>query len=498
MDDPLTIETMWNDVKFFPFGHMAPILQDMKNVAAVCDKSNTVTGGRAEIFNSISWSIDPVSLQPILAAGGVRGVIKLFDARTANELGMLYGHGGTIFALSFSPTHPHVLASASIDHTVRIWNTALPLKSSQTRSGSESQSLLSNWDNPPGQLVTILAGVGGHVAPVCSVAWHPIHPLLATGGMDNHVKIWYLSKLPGFPINSPLQDIQLPETLQTVDQKDSVSLPAPITSLPIFNSKHVHSHWVDQIMWASRLTPILVSKSSTISKRSRHPLAAYAFEEDLEPATRVCIWQPSILEDVFLGESAPSTPQDDEANVGGVDFDMYLSFKVRKPGLDQEQESVEWGLGMCLLEASGEIHLAILLGNHPHGIAEFMLSSLDNAPDSSTPSINLHPSGQHKTNKSEEIFRAIDATPISLEDNPAFVLRVGQKVIFPRNQSKISTEFQHALPRHHRFTHFPGCGAPIKPHASKNAVAIQVTEMRKLSYWDPAGLKPISDRHVGR
>ncbi|EFP77834.2 uncharacterized protein PGTG_03790 [Puccinia graminis f. sp. tritici CRL 75-36-700-3] len=452
-------DTVWNDVRFFPFGHITPALEDMRGVAAVCggnkiqvirldpieekcnllyeivDKSSTLTGGRMEIFNSISWSIDPVSLQPILAAGGVRGVIKLFDARTAAELGMFYGHGGTIFALSFSPTHPHVLASASIDHTVRIWNTTLPLKPAHIRQGTESQALLSNWDNPPGQLVTILAGAGGHTAPVCSVAWHPIHPLLATGGMDNHVKIWYLSQLPGFPRNSPLQDDRLPESLQTVDQSDPVNLSsAPITSLPIFNSKHLHSHWVDQIIWAGRLTPILVSKSSIIAKGSRHPLAAYAFEEDLEPATRVCIWQPSILEDVFLGKSGPTMTQDAEANIGGVDFDMYSSFKVRKPGLDQEEESIEWGLGMCLtqtqVEGSSKLDLAILIGNHPKGIAEFSLSSLEDTPKLSGPAINLHSSstssGQQNGEKRQNIFRAIDSTPMSFENKSTFALRVGQ------------------------------------------------------------------------
>ncbi|KAI9608701.1 hypothetical protein H4Q26_004887 [Puccinia striiformis f. sp. tritici PST-130] len=420
MDD---VKLPWNDVKFFPFGHLSPLLDDMKGVAAVCGGN---TGDREENFNSISWSIDPVTLQPILAGGGVRAVIKLFDARTATEIGMIYGHGGTISALAFSPTDPHILASASIDHTVRIWNTTSSLKASHTRPGSELQSLLPNWDNPPGQLVTILAGEGGHTAPVCSIAWHPKHPLLATGGMDNHVKI------------HPVDDINAPESLHSDDEEDPATFPAaPITSLPLFNSKHLHTHWVDQIIWASRLSPILISKSGIISKGGHHPFAAYASEEDLEPASRICIWQPSILGDAFLGKNLSSiTTQENEANIGGVDFDIFSAFKVRRPSLNAEQESVEWGLGMCLTQThrfeGGQLDdLAILFGNHPRGIAELPLSSLENSPDSSTPTVILHSSTKSKSQQEEteshqEIFRAIDSTSISPGSDPTFLLRVGQ------------------------------------------------------------------------
>ncbi|KNZ46728.1 hypothetical protein VP01_6g5 [Puccinia sorghi] len=510
-----TAPLQWNDVKFFPFSHLAPKLEDMRGTAAVCggnkvpplpslilaqmsncrsimfiavffscldekiwviridpveekcrllaeiiDKSSTVTGGRAEVFHTISWSVDPVSTQPVLAAGGVRGVVKLYDARTYVELGMLYGHGGTILALAFSPTHPHIIASASIDHTVRIWNTTLSLKPSHTRPDSESQPLLPYWDNPPGQLVTILAGVGGHTAPVCSVrrsntlvhffwpcmriqAWHPVHPLLATGGMDNHVKIWYLSELPGFPANSPLQDDGLPLPLQTVckKQEDSDMHAAPITSLPIFNSKHVHSHWVDQMIWAGRQSAILVSKSAVISKVGCHPLAAYASDEDQQPTSRICVWQASLLADLFSGNSAaPITPQDEEANLGGVDFEVFHALKVPRPSLEQEQENVEWGLGMCLAltlpphqgSSSSAPNLAVLVGNHPAGIAE--VSLFDELPTLPSTFI-LHPSSTCLQRNEvgldgQEIFRAIDSTEYptpSLQTNPSiFLLRVGQ------------------------------------------------------------------------
>jgi len=417
-----------------------PVEEKCRLLAEIIDKSSTVTGGRAEVFHTISWSVDPVSTQPVLAAGGVRGVVKLYDARTYVELGMLYGHGGTILALAFSPTHPHIIASASIDHTVRIWNMTLSLKPSHTRPDSQSQPVLPYWDNPPGQLVTILAGVGGHTAPVCSVAWHPVHPLLATGGMDNHVKIWYLSELPGFPANSPLQDDGLPSPLQTVctQQEDPEMHGAPITSLPIFNSKHVHSHWVDQMIWAGRESGILVSKSAVISKEGSHPLAAYASEEDAQPTSRICVWQASLLGDLFSGNSATITPQDQqEANIGGVDFELFDARKVPRPRLEEEQESVEWGLGLCLApphQASNSAPpRALLVGNHPAGIAEVPLFD---APDSLPSSVILHPSSPplpllEDAHQAHEIFRAIDSTqfpirPPGPDSSAAFLLRVGQ------------------------------------------------------------------------
>lgn len=462
---------------------MVPALEDMRGVAAVCggnkikvvkvdpiqevlhpvyeiaDRSHISSGGPVESFNSVSWSIDPVSLQPILAAGGIRGVIKIFDARGAIEKGMLYGHGGAIFAIAFSPTHPHIIASASLDHTVRIWDTTFCLQRDQIRPGSASNTLIPDWDNPHGQLVTILAGVGGHHAPVCSVAWHPVHPLLATGGMDNQVKIWYLSKLPGFPTHATLKDSTLVQSLHTSPNLSQAGWqPAPVTHLPIFSSKHIHAHWVEQLFWASPLSPILISKSPIIAKEGAHPLAQYASPQNIEQATEVCIWQASILEDVFLGESDAGIPSDhtepleEDADVGGLDFDMLFSFKVRKPMLSAEDASTDWGLGMCLartnISGNGTIDLTILVGNHPHGLAEIPLSLLEDQKDSSASVVILHPSlsfllNNNRTVDSDlQILRAIDSTRIIFQNNCLLgfscLLRVGNNglVEFWKQQQK--------------------------------------------------------------
>ena len=84
---------------------------------------------------------------------------------------MITGHQGPIQDLEFSPFHENILASASHDKTVKIWN--LP-DNGLTEGMKESAT----------DLV-------GHTKRTCLVNWHPsAEYTLASAGLEGVAKVW--------------------------------------------------------------------------------------------------------------------------------------------------------------------------------------------------------------------------------------------------------------------------------------------------------------------
>ncbi|WP_322752906.1 WD40 repeat domain-containing protein, partial [Frankia sp. Cas3] len=121
-----------------------------------------------------------VNGQPVLASGGLDRTIRLWSppdwdpedsprlARGWEPLAELDGHTGWVTSLAFAAGEGAqlLLASASHDHTVRI------------------------WDVISGRLLQTLEGHGAPVWTVCWVPWPDGRRMLASGGNDGNVRIW--------------------------------------------------------------------------------------------------------------------------------------------------------------------------------------------------------------------------------------------------------------------------------------------------------------------
>lgn len=74
-----------------------------------------------ENLNSVAWSQDLRTGDPLLCVAGSNAQIKVLNAKTGQLVQTFVGHGGNINDLATSPINPSILASGSMDHSVRIW-----------------------------------------------------------------------------------------------------------------------------------------------------------------------------------------------------------------------------------------------------------------------------------------------------------------------------------------------------------------------------------------
>ncbi|KAK9466163.1 WD40-repeat-containing domain protein [Lipomyces arxii] len=132
-----------------------------------------------ESLCSVCWTRDVPTGRPWLAVGGKTGTVKVIDCSTGRLVCALNGHGDEILDLQACPTHPHIIASTSGDHTIRIWN------------------LDPEYKQDP---CAIICAGGGHREQVLTVAFHDSGRFLISGGMDNQVHLWALPNLSNLPM----------------------------------------------------------------------------------------------------------------------------------------------------------------------------------------------------------------------------------------------------------------------------------------------------------
>ncbi|KAK5009301.1 hypothetical protein LTR28_001712 [Elasticomyces elasticus] len=197
------------DVKFYPYAS-----PDAKPVFAC-------TGGRDILqhfrddddkaaLNSLVWSQDPDTGDPLLCVSGEIAKIRIIDVKSGSITRTLVGHGAGINDLVVSPRSPSVLASASEDHSIRLWN------------------LDATYQKRP--CAALLVGEG-HKQAVLSISFHHTGKYLISGGQDLAVNLWVVPDVPD----------------ENADTDNTTSI-----HFPHFASSEIHADYVD---WCDAILP---------------------------------------------------------------------------------------------------------------------------------------------------------------------------------------------------------------------------------------------------
>ncbi|KAH3983241.1 hypothetical protein HBI55_065060 [Parastagonospora nodorum] len=167
--------------------------------------------GQPICYNSLTWSQAENGDPLLCVAGDATHQIKVFNIAKKELVATLIGHGDCINDLAVSPINPTILASCSIDHTVRIW------------------SLDPAHKKQP--LAAICFGQG-HKDQVLTIAYHPKGRFILSAGVDTKINMW-----------------QVPNDLSEHVGTDKPAL----IHYPHFTTTEVHTDFVDCIQWYNDL-----------------------------------------------------------------------------------------------------------------------------------------------------------------------------------------------------------------------------------------------------
>ncbi|RMZ09545.1 hypothetical protein D0864_01498 [Hortaea werneckii] len=217
------------DVKFYPW----PTEQD-EQVFAVCGERDVFVcrlklgadppfeilrwfkdPNPSHAYNTIVWTQDPITQSPQLAfAGASPKQVQFYDIESDTPLDhrALSGHGKGINDMAVSPISPKLIATASEDYTIRLWN--MDPKFSQQ------------------PCVALFAGEG-HRQPILACSFHPSGKWLLSSGLDTAICLW-----------------AVPDPSELERETSNEDPPDPkVIYYPHFYSTEIHANYIDNAIF---------------------------------------------------------------------------------------------------------------------------------------------------------------------------------------------------------------------------------------------------------
>ncbi|KAI7841913.1 hypothetical protein COHA_004441 [Chlorella ohadii] len=187
-------------------------------VAGSQGKVHKVAARHVHTHSSEGYAIDwsPV-VAGRLASGDCRSRIHVWEPTPAGKWavgGAFKGHEASVEDLQWSPTEETVFASASVDKTIRIWDTREQSKSMLSVAAHDADVNVISWNRATSYMLasggddgalrvwdlrnfsdgSFVANFTYHRGPVTSVEWCPYESsMLATTSADNQLAVWDLA-----------------------------------------------------------------------------------------------------------------------------------------------------------------------------------------------------------------------------------------------------------------------------------------------------------------
>ncbi|KAI1302021.1 WD40-repeat-containing domain protein [Xylaria venustula] len=178
-------------LSFYPFDSAAFISTSYDQTLKLWSTEQARPSASFNLSSKIyTHAISPIASHLLVACGTQHPAIRLVDLRSGSSIQSLTGHGGAILATAWSPRHEHVLATGSVDGTVRIWDirragALIGMLDQEDSLGLYYNGMLGNDGK-----VRMRVSAKAHAGPVNGLTWTDDGSYIISAGHDNRIRAW--------------------------------------------------------------------------------------------------------------------------------------------------------------------------------------------------------------------------------------------------------------------------------------------------------------------
>ncbi|CAJ2502423.1 Uu.00g098170.m01.CDS01 [Anthostomella pinea] len=178
-------------LSFYPFDSAAFLSTSYDKTLKLWSTEGTQLSASFTLGTKIyTHAISPIASHLLVACGTQHPAVRLVDLRSGSNVQSLAGHAGAVLATAWSPRHEHILATGSVDGTVKIWDIR--------RAGGvigmldHEDSLGLHYNGMLGQdgKVRVRASAKAHTAPVNGLTWTDDGGYIISAGHDRRIRVW--------------------------------------------------------------------------------------------------------------------------------------------------------------------------------------------------------------------------------------------------------------------------------------------------------------------
>ncbi|KAJ3573925.1 hypothetical protein NPX13_g4529 [Xylaria arbuscula] len=178
-------------LSFYPFDSAAFISTSYDQTLKLWSTDETRLSASFSLGSKIyTHAISPIASHLLVACGTQHPAVRLVDLRSGSSIQSLTGHGGAILAAAWSPRHEYVLATGSVDGTVRIWDIRRAGALIGMLDQEDSLGLYYNGLLQSDGKVRMRASAKAHAAPVNGLTWTDDGGYIISAGHDSRIRVW--------------------------------------------------------------------------------------------------------------------------------------------------------------------------------------------------------------------------------------------------------------------------------------------------------------------